>query len=53
MPASNRRAMLIILDNVTANEFLNRMGGTHSTHLCSLAVEIWKWCLELRLAIYE
>ena len=45
--ASNRRVMSILLhlDNVTAIPFLNTMGGTHSAQLCSLAVEVWKWCL--------
>ena len=33
------------LDNITAISFINRMGGTHSSQLSNLAVEIWKWYL--------
>ena len=46
------KAILLRLDNVTAIAFLNRMGGTHSETLCSLAVHIWEWCLERNIFIH-
>ena len=40
-------AVHLILDNTTAVAYINKSGGTRSSSLCSLAVEIAGWC-ELR-----
>ena len=44
----NRRKLniLIRIDNVTANAFLNRTGGAHCQELSDLAVRIWERCIE-------
>lgn len=34
--------ILLLLDNVTAIAYLNRMGGSHSDTLSHLAVEVWR-----------
>lgn len=44
--------VLLQMDNVTAIAFINQMGGTHSTLLSSLAVEIWEWCLARVITIH-
>ena len=49
---SRATAILLCLDNVTAIAFPNRMGGTHSTLLCNLAVDIWKRCLDRSILIH-
>ena len=43
--------ILIHSDNRTAISYLNKLGGTHSEKLCSLAVELWCWCLEKGITI--
>ena len=45
--ASHHRNIHVIahMDNSTAVCYLNRMGGTHSDILNSLAQEIWEWAL--------
>ena len=45
-------SILLRLDNVTAIAFLNKMGGTHSRLLSSLALEIWNWCIDRRIVIH-
>ena len=44
--------ILLLLDNVTAIAFINRMGGTHSVRLSDLAVEIWDWCIQRKITIH-
>ena len=34
------------MDNLTAMTYINRMGGTHSQVLCSLAISVWDWSLQ-------
>ena len=34
------------LDNTTAIAYINHMGGTRSTMLCSMARALWDWCLQ-------
>jgi hypothetical protein len=34
------------LDNTTAIAYLNNMGGTKSTELNGLAIQIWEWCIQ-------
>ena len=45
-------SVLLLLDNVTAIAFINRMGGTHSICLSDLAVEIWDWCIQRNVTIH-
>lgn len=45
----------ISMDNTTAVSYVNRLGGTKSEHLTSIATEMWAWCLEKKIflsAIY-
>ena len=34
------------MDNVSAVTYINQKGGTHSTQLCNLALQIWEWCIQ-------
>ena len=45
--ASNLRNTHVHLkiDNTAAVAHINKMGGVHSKHLYSLALEVWDWCL--------
>ena len=45
-------SVLLLLDNVTAIAFINRMGGSHSVRLSDLAVEIWNWCICRNITIH-
>lgn len=49
--SERREISILLLVDVMTIAFLNRMGGTHSTHLCNLAVEVWKWCLDRDIVI--
>ena len=40
------------LDNVTTIAYLNKMGGTPSRLLSSLALEIWNWCIDRKTIIH-
>ena len=42
--ASNLRETHVHL-NTAAVAHINNMGGVHSEYLCSLALEVWDWCL--------
>ena len=53
LPNKGPLSVLLHMDNVTAIAFLNRMGGTHSLPLSSLAVEIWEWCIQRKLTIHS
>ena len=35
--------------NSTAIVYINHLGGTRSSALCSLATEIWSWCLRKKI----
>ena len=39
-------------DVATAMAFLNKMGGTHSTVLSDLAVQVWNWCIKRNIHIH-
>ena len=39
----------LLLDNTTTISYVNRMGGTHSPQLNSLAREIWFWAIERKI----
>lgn len=43
--------VLLQSDNVSTVVYLNKQGGTKSIHLCELAVEIWKYCLERSISL--
>ena len=51
--ASNMRNAHIHLriDNTIAVAHINKMGGTHSWHLCQLTIKVWNWCLDRRITI--
>ena len=34
------------MDNVSAVTYINQKGGTHSTQLCNLELQIWEWCIQ-------
>ena len=39
------------MDNRTAVFYVNRMGGTRSPLMSSLAIRIWQWCLERNITL--
>ena len=43
--------VLLKMDNITALTYINKMGGAHSHLLCSLAVEMWSWCLRRNISV--
>lgn len=43
--------VLLLMDNVTAVTYINKMGGTRSPILSSLAFELWTWCLQRRTSL--
>ena len=45
MKGREDRIILLKMDNITGLTYINKMGGAHSHLLCSLAVEMWSWCL--------
>ena len=40
------QSVLIRSDNMTVVSFINYQGGTHSSSLCRLALDLWEWCLQ-------
>lgn len=38
-------SVLIRSDNMTVVSFINHQGGTHSSSLCHLTLDLWDWCL--------
>lgn len=47
----SHKVVLLKLDNTTAATYVNKMGGTHSVPLMSLALEMWTWCLQRAILI--
>ena len=45
-------SVLLLLDNITAITFINKMGGNHSYTLSDLTVEIWNWCINRSIIIH-
>ena len=45
-------SVLLLMDNVTAIAFLNKMGGNHSHSLSDLAKEVWIWCIKKKITIH-
>ena len=40
------------LDNQSAISFINHKGGTRSSKLFNLVVQIWTWCLERQVTVH-
>ena len=45
-------SVLLLMDNITAISYLNRLGGNHSRPLSDLAKEVWTWCIQKRITIH-
>ena len=45
LKTKNGTNVLIRSDNRTTIAYINKMGGPAMTQLCSLALQIWQWCL--------
>jgi len=43
--------VLLLMDNVTAISYINKMGGTHSQLLSHLSKDLWDWCLEHNILV--
>ena len=43
--------VLIRMDNISAKAYINHLGGTHSHQLNSIAVQLWKWCLDRHISL--
>ena len=41
----------LLMDNVTALTFINKMGGTKSRVLASLSRDLWQWCLQRQITV--
>ena len=45
-------SVLLLMDNVTAIAFLNKVGGNYSHSLSDLAKEVWMWCIKTKITIH-
>jgi len=43
--------ILLRMGNASAVTYINQKGGTHSTHLCNLALQIWEWCIQKEITL--
>ena len=41
----------LLMDNTSAAHYINKMGGTKSLALASLAKNLWEWCLERHIIL--
>ena len=41
----------LLMDNVSAVTYINKMGGTHSQTLANLAIDLWNWCLDRKIDV--
>ena len=41
----------LLMDNLTATHYINKMGGTKSPVLARLALDLWEWCLHHNILI--
>ena len=49
---NNQKGLILLrVDNISAVTYINQKGGTHSTQLSNLALEMWEWCLQRQLTI--
>ena len=49
--SQHKITVLLRMDNVSAVTYVNQKVGTHSTLLCNLALEIWKWWLHKQITL--
>ena len=49
--ASSKAQMKVylLMENVSAAHYINRMGGTKSFVLARLAMDLWEWCLQRKI----
>ena len=43
--------VLLLMDNILAITYINKMGGTHSPMLSYLAKNLWDWCLTHNISV--
>lgn len=43
--------ILLLMDNVSAVSYINKLGGTHSLVLNSLTHDLWTWCLNNQVSL--
>jgi len=43
------KEVLVHCDNTTAVSYVNKFGGSHSSQLNSISIEIWDWCIARNL----
>ena len=43
--------VLLLMDNISAVSYINKMGGTHSPMLSYLAKNLWDWCLSHNILV--
>ena len=43
--------LLLLMDNISAVTYINKMGGTHSPSLSYLAKNLWVWCLTHNISV--
>ncbi|PFX21005.1 hypothetical protein AWC38_SpisGene14530 [Stylophora pistillata] len=41
----------LLMDDVSATHYINKMGGTKSPVLAKLALDLWSWCLEHKILL--
>lgn len=45
--ANNQKSLILLkMDSVSGVAYINQKGGTHSTQLYNLALQILEWCIE-------
>ena len=50
-PHRLRLSVLLRMDNRSAVSYINKMGGTHSRILSSIARDLWEWCFAKNIVI--
>ena len=40
------------MDNTVAISYINQKGGTHSTKLYQLALDLWSWCIDRNITVH-
>ena len=43
------RHVKLLMDNLLAVAYINKMGGTDSKTLAKLAIDLWNWCLDHKI----
>ena len=44
--------ILLLMDNTVAISYISQKGGTHSTQLCQLALDLWSWCMDRDITVH-